>query len=71
MVRPGTGHLPAGLGGSLGARIFSQVVPAAIARLPAELRARINLTQQARADDVDAVRQAYADMGVKAAWNLF
>ncbi|MFT8551186.1 MAG: undecaprenyldiphospho-muramoylpentapeptide beta-N-acetylglucosaminyltransferase [Acetobacter okinawensis] len=53
-------------GGSLGARIFSQVVPAAIARLPAELRARINLTQQARADDVDAVRQAYADMGVKA-----
>ncbi|MCP1212609.1 undecaprenyldiphospho-muramoylpentapeptide beta-N-acetylglucosaminyltransferase [Acetobacter okinawensis] len=53
-------------GGSLGARIFSQVVPAAISRLPAELRARINLTQQARADDVDAVRQAYADMGVKA-----
>ncbi|MBS0965314.1 undecaprenyldiphospho-muramoylpentapeptide beta-N-acetylglucosaminyltransferase [Acetobacter okinawensis] len=53
-------------GGSLGARIFSQVVPAAIARLPAELRARINLTQQARADDVDAVRQSYANMGVKA-----
>ena len=53
-------------GGSLGARIFSQVVPAAIARLPADLRARISITQQARADDVDTVRQAYADMGVKA-----
>ncbi|MFT8418757.1 MAG: undecaprenyldiphospho-muramoylpentapeptide beta-N-acetylglucosaminyltransferase [Acetobacter sp.] len=53
-------------GGSLGAHIFSQVVPAAIARLPAGLRARITVTQQARADDVDTVRQAYADMGVKA-----
>lgn len=53
-------------GGSLGARIFSQVVPAAIARLPADLRARISITQQARADDVDTVRHAYADMGVKA-----
>ncbi|GAN71591.1 undecaprenyldiphospho-muramoylpentapeptide beta-N-acetylglucosaminyltransferase [Acetobacter syzygii] len=53
-------------GGSLGARIFSQVVPAAIARLPDTLRTRISITQQARADDVEAVRQAYAGMGVKA-----
>ncbi|MGG6429240.1 undecaprenyldiphospho-muramoylpentapeptide beta-N-acetylglucosaminyltransferase [Acetobacter ghanensis] len=53
-------------GGSLGARIFSQVVPAAIARLPANLRTRISVTQQARADDVESVRKAYADIGVNA-----
>lgn len=53
-------------GGSLGAHIFSQVVPPAIARLPADMRARITVTQQARADDVDTVRQAYTNMGVKA-----
>jgi UDP-N-acetylglucosamine--N-acetylmuramyl-(pentapeptide) pyrophosphoryl-undecaprenol N-acetylglucosamine transferase len=53
-------------GGSLGARVFSDVVPDAIARLPDALRARLHVTQQARAEDADRVRTAYTAMGVPA-----
>jgi UDP-N-acetylglucosamine--N-acetylmuramyl-(pentapeptide) pyrophosphoryl-undecaprenol N-acetylglucosamine transferase len=48
------------LGGSLGARVFSDIVPDAIARLPAGMRARLRVTQQCRAEDLDRVRAAYA-----------
>lgn len=48
------------LGGSQGARVFSDVVPAAVALLPAELRARLSLAQQCRPEDLDRVRAAYA-----------
>jgi UDP-N-acetylglucosamine--N-acetylmuramyl-(pentapeptide) pyrophosphoryl-undecaprenol N-acetylglucosamine transferase len=53
-------------GGSQGARIMSEVVPAAIERLPAALRPRIEVTQQCRREDLDAVRGIYARLGVKA-----
>ncbi len=53
-------------GGSQGARIFSEIVPAALARLPAPLRARLRLSQQARPEDIDAVRAAYAASGITA-----
>jgi UDP-N-acetylglucosamine--N-acetylmuramyl-(pentapeptide) pyrophosphoryl-undecaprenol N-acetylglucosamine transferase len=48
------------LGGSLGARVFSDVVPGALALLPAAMRARLHVTQQCRAEDLDRVRTAYA-----------
>jgi UDP-N-acetylglucosamine--N-acetylmuramyl-(pentapeptide) pyrophosphoryl-undecaprenol N-acetylglucosamine transferase len=54
------------LGGSLGARIFSDIVPPALALLPEELRARIALTQQCRAEDLDRVRTAHAESGIAA-----
>ena len=38
-------------GGSQGARVMSDIVPAAIERLPTELRARLVLVQQAREED--------------------
>jgi UDP-N-acetylglucosamine--N-acetylmuramyl-(pentapeptide) pyrophosphoryl-undecaprenol N-acetylglucosamine transferase len=47
------------LGGSQGARIFSDVVPPAIALLPDALRARLRLSQQARPEDLERVRQSY------------
>jgi UDP-N-acetylglucosamine--N-acetylmuramyl-(pentapeptide) pyrophosphoryl-undecaprenol N-acetylglucosamine transferase len=53
-------------GGSQGARIFSEIVPAALARLPAPLRARLRLSQQARPEDLAAVRATYAAGGVAA-----
>lgn len=53
-------------GGSQGARVMSEIVPAAIARLSADLRARLSVVQQARAEDLDAVRGAYAKLGVAA-----
>ncbi|MBB2200404.1 undecaprenyldiphospho-muramoylpentapeptide beta-N-acetylglucosaminyltransferase [Gluconacetobacter tumulisoli] len=58
-------------GGSLGARVFSDVVPAALALLPAHHRARLHVTQQARAEDVERVRAAYADMDIPATVSPF
>ncbi len=54
------------LGGSLGARVFSDTVPPSLALLPAELRARLAVTQQCRAEDLDRVRAAYAESGIAA-----
>ena len=51
------------LGGSLGARVFSDIVPAALAALPEALRARLLVTQQCRAEDLERVRAAYAAAG--------
>jgi UDP-N-acetylglucosamine--N-acetylmuramyl-(pentapeptide) pyrophosphoryl-undecaprenol N-acetylglucosamine transferase len=53
-------------GGSQGARVMADVVPAAIALLQPGLRARLALVQQARAEDLDAVRATYARLGVAA-----
>ncbi len=53
-------------GGSQGARVMAEIVPAAVARLNAELRGRLSIVQQARAEDLDAVRATYAKLGVVA-----
>ncbi|HSP50180.1 MAG TPA: undecaprenyldiphospho-muramoylpentapeptide beta-N-acetylglucosaminyltransferase [Pseudolabrys sp.] len=53
-------------GGSQGARVMAEIVPAAIERLAADLRARLALVQQARAEDLDTVRGTYARLGVAA-----
>lgn len=47
------------VGGSLGASLFSTVIPDAILSLPPEQRARIKLTQQVRLDALDSVRARY------------
>ncbi len=52
-------------GGSQGAHAFSELIPGALALLPPDMRLRIVVTQQARAEDVKATRQAYTGMGVK------
>ncbi|WP_272911020.1 glycosyltransferase, partial [Falsiroseomonas oryziterrae] len=54
------------IGGSLGARVFADVVPAAIAALPDALRARLVVTQQTRAEDLPRVETAYREAGVPA-----
>lgn len=59
------------LGGSQGARIFSDVVPAALAILPDDLRRRLRVTQQCRAEDLDRVRTLYAEAGIEAETNNF
>jgi UDP-N-acetylglucosamine--N-acetylmuramyl-(pentapeptide) pyrophosphoryl-undecaprenol N-acetylglucosamine transferase len=58
-------------GGSQGAKVFSDVMPAAIALLPAELRARLSVTQQARGEDQARVAQAYRDMDFPAQVEAF
>jgi UDP-N-acetylglucosamine--N-acetylmuramyl-(pentapeptide) pyrophosphoryl-undecaprenol N-acetylglucosamine transferase len=52
------------VGGSQGASIFSKVVPAAAAILAPPLRERLEIAQQARAEDLDAARAAYAALGM-------
>jgi UDP-N-acetylglucosamine--N-acetylmuramyl-(pentapeptide) pyrophosphoryl-undecaprenol N-acetylglucosamine transferase len=54
------------VGGSLGATVFSRVVPEALAALPENLRKRIRVDQQCRAADIDAVRARYQELGVQA-----
>lgn len=54
------------VGGSQGARVFGEVVPAAIARLTKPERARLALTQQCRPEDLERVASAYAGLGFSA-----
>jgi UDP-N-acetylglucosamine--N-acetylmuramyl-(pentapeptide) pyrophosphoryl-undecaprenol N-acetylglucosamine transferase len=51
-------------GGSQGASVFGQVVPAAIASLPEGLRTRLVVTQQCRESDLELVRALYKSVGV-------
>jgi UDP-N-acetylglucosamine--N-acetylmuramyl-(pentapeptide) pyrophosphoryl-undecaprenol N-acetylglucosamine transferase len=53
-------------GGSQGARVMSDVVPAAIETLDAALRARLHVVQQARPEDRARVADIYARLGVQA-----
>ncbi len=59
------------LGGSQGARVLSEVVPAALTRLPEPLRRRIRIAQQCRPEDLDAVRAVYDGSGIAATLDSF
>ncbi|WP_224703007.1 undecaprenyldiphospho-muramoylpentapeptide beta-N-acetylglucosaminyltransferase [Devosia aquimaris] len=56
-------------GGSQGAKALSEIVPPAIALLPDALRARVQVLQQCRADDLQGVAEIYrqAKMNVELA----
>ncbi len=54
------------LGGSLGARVFSDVVPEAVAALPDDIRAKISVVQQCRVEDLGRVRATYRACGITA-----
>ena len=53
-------------GGSQGARLLSELLPAAIAKLPEALRERLSVEQQTRPESLEIARSIYADAGVKA-----
>lgn len=59
------------LGGSLGARVFSDVVPPALVALPHELRSRLSVVQQCRAEDLARVRAAYDAAEISAVLSAF
>lgn len=54
------------IGGSQGASVFSQVVPAAIAALPDDLRRRVRVAQQCRKEDLAQVREYYEQAQIEA-----
>lgn len=72
--RAGAGYITPGdypmsvlvMGGSQGARILSDVVPAAIAMLPEGLRQYVRVAHQARDEDGQRVTQFYAEHGISA-----
>ncbi|WP_421875329.1 undecaprenyldiphospho-muramoylpentapeptide beta-N-acetylglucosaminyltransferase [Pacificispira sp.] len=67
-------RLPAGdgplhvliVGGSQGAQILGEAVPAAVAKLSAGLKARLKIEQQARPEQTKAVIDAYRKAGIDA-----
>ncbi len=59
------------MGGSQGATILSQVVPAALAQVPQELRQHLRVSHQARAEDLDQVVAHYEVAGIPATVETF
>lgn len=59
------------LGGSQGARVFSDVLPAAVRLLPEALRNRLEITQQCRPEDLDRTHAAYVGTGAHAQLRVF
>jgi UDP-N-acetylglucosamine--N-acetylmuramyl-(pentapeptide) pyrophosphoryl-undecaprenol N-acetylglucosamine transferase len=74
LERAGAGYIAPGdypmsllvIGGSQGARVLSDVVPAAVAALPDAVRRNIRVSHQARAEDVERVEQSYTAAGIDA-----
>ena len=74
LERAGAGYIPPGdypmtlvvIGGSQGARILSDLVPAAVAALPADLRNHLRVAHQARDEDRARVVAAYGAAGILA-----
>lgn len=58
-------------GGSQGAQFFGEFMPKVFAAMNAEERAGIRLTQQVRAENMDAVSAAYREMGLDCELNPF
>ena len=54
------------IGGSLGARLFAETVPEGIALLAPELQKSVTITQQARTDQMAALKSAYERLGITA-----
>ena len=53
-------------GGSQGASLFSRVIPEAVASLPDDLKQRLTVTQQVRAEELDTVQIIYNKAGIPA-----
>ena len=54
------------IGGSQGARVLSDVVPAALTLLPTAIQRRLQVTQQCRPEDMDRTRRVYDQAGIAA-----
>jgi UDP-N-acetylglucosamine--N-acetylmuramyl-(pentapeptide) pyrophosphoryl-undecaprenol N-acetylglucosamine transferase len=48
------------VGGSQGAKVFSDIVPLALCALPPEIQSRLNIIQQSIPSTIDAVRELYS-----------
>ncbi|HEY0267331.1 MAG TPA: undecaprenyldiphospho-muramoylpentapeptide beta-N-acetylglucosaminyltransferase, partial [Rhizomicrobium sp.] len=53
-------------GGSQGARAMSEIVPAALTRLPHDMKMRLSVVQQCRPEDMEDVRDIYRNAEIRA-----
>ena len=58
-------------GGSQGARAMSEIVPAALTRLPHEMKLRLSVVQQCRPEDIETVREIYKNAEIRATLESF
>jgi len=58
-------------GGSQGARALSEIVPAALTRLPHDIKVHLSVVQQCRPEDIQEVRTIYARAEIKAELQSF
>jgi len=64
--RPGAPLRLLVFGGSQGARALSEIVPAALTRLPHDIKVRLSVVQQCRPEDMEEVRTIYARAEIEA-----
>jgi len=53
------------MGGSQGAHAFSELVPKALVMLSPEIKAKLNVVQQVRSEDIEHVKEEYRNSGIK------
>jgi len=58
-------------GGSQGARAMSEIVPAALTRLPHNIKMRLSVVQQCRPEDLEKVREIYRNAEIRAELQSF
>lgn len=58
-------------GGSQGARALSEIVPAALTRLPHDLKMRLSVVQQCRAEDIERVAEIYRNAEIRCQLETF
>ena len=58
-------------GGSQGARALSKIVPAALTRLPHDMKMRLSVVQQCRPEDIEEVREIYRNAEIRAELQTF
>ena len=53
-------------GGSIGAILFADILPQAVAKLPESLKSVVRVTQQAQTEQIDALQSSYAAQNINA-----
>ncbi len=69
--RPGAPLRLLVFGGSQGARALREIVPAALTRLPHDIKVRLSVVQQCRPEDMEEVRTIYARAEIEAELQSF
>jgi UDP-N-acetylglucosamine--N-acetylmuramyl-(pentapeptide) pyrophosphoryl-undecaprenol N-acetylglucosamine transferase len=59
------------MGGSLGASVFSHIIPEAFSRLSSDHRARLDIVQQCRSEDLESTAALYKKYAIQAQLSVF